>query len=301
MTKAAILRNMFLVAGAALAGGLAAAQPSSSLPNNPLWTEMVPPFRVADELYYVGSRDIGVYLIDAGKAGLILIDAGMAEFAPQVLKNVRSLGFDPARIRLLLNSQAHIDHAGGLAAIKAATGARLLASAADAPLLEAGGKGDFFFGDQVTFPAAKVDGLVRDGQAVTLGRARLTAHLTPGHSKGCTTWTMPVSISGRTHVAQFNCSMTVPGYTLLGNRNYPNVVEDYQASFDKLRRIPCDVFLASHGSFFDLDAKRARLAAGTGKNPFIDPAGCRRYLDQTEKRFGDQLARERAGTGVVQK
>lgn len=112
---------------------------------------------------------------------------------------------------------------------------------------------------------------------------------------------MPVSISGRTHVAQFNCSMTVPGYSLLGNRNYPNMVEDYRASFDKLRRIPCDLFLASHGSFFDLDRKRARLAAGMGKNPFIDPEGCRRYLDLTETRFREQLARERAGKGVVQK
>ena len=290
-----------MVAGAALAGSIAAAQPSASLPNNLLWTEVVPPFRIAEGLFYVGSRDIGIYLVDGGKAGLILIDAGMPEFAPQVLSNVRRLGFDPARIRILLNSQAHIDHAGALAAVKAATGAKLMASKADAPLLESGGKGDFFFGDKVRFPATKVDALVRDGQTVTLGQARLTAHLTPGHSKGCTTWTMPVSISGRTHVAQFNCSMTVPGYTLLGNRNYPNVVEDYQASFDKLRRIPCDVFLASHGSFFDLDGKRAKLAAATGKNPFIDPAGCRRYLEVTEKRFRDQLARERSGTSVVPK
>ncbi|MDP8913914.1 MAG: subclass B3 metallo-beta-lactamase [Pseudomonadota bacterium] len=301
MIKAAILTKTFFMAGAALAGGIAAAQPSSSLPNNPIWTQVVPPFRIADGLYYVGSRDIGVYLVDGGRAGLILIDAGMPEFAPQVLKNVRTLGFDPAKIRILLNSQAHVDHAGGLAAIKAATGARLMASKADAPLLEAGGKGDFFFGDEVTFPAAKVDSLVRDGQAVTLGRATLTAHLTPGHSKGCTTWTMPVSISGRTHVAQFNCSMTIPGYTLLGNPHYPNIVEDYRASFDKLRRVPCDVFLASHGSFFDLDGKRAKLTAGRSKNPFIDPEGCRRYLDVTEKRFQDQLAREQAGAGVVHK
>lgn len=298
MIKAAILRKIFFMAGAALAGGIAAAQPDSSVPDNPMWTQVVPPFRIADGLYYVGSRDIGVYLVDGGPAGLILIDAGMPGFAPQVLKNVRELGFDPARIRILLNSQAHFDHAGGLAAIKAATGARLIASKADAPLLEAGGKGDFLFGDDVTFPAAKVDRLVQDGQAVTIGRATLTAHLTPGHSKGCTTWTMPVSISGQTHVAQFNCSMTVPGYTLLGNRHYPNVVEDYEASFDKLRRIRCDVFLASHGSFFDLDAKRAKLAAGTGKNPFIDPEGCRRYLSVTEKRFRDQLALERAGAGA---
>lgn len=179
----AIVTKVSFIAGVALAGGIAAARPSSSLPDNPIWTEVVPPFRIAEGLYYVGSRDIGAYLVDGGRAGLILIDAGMPDFAPQVLKNVRTLGFDPAKIRILLNSQAHIDHAGGLAAIKAATGARLLASKADAPLLDAGGKGDFFFGDEVTFPAAKVDGLVRDGQAVTLGRARLTAHLTPGHTK----------------------------------------------------------------------------------------------------------------------
>ena len=272
---------------------------AAAMPDPPSWTENVAPFKIADDLYYVGSREIGIYLIDGGE-GLILIDGGVAAFAPQLLANIRALGFDPRRIRILLNSQAHSDHAGALAAVKKASGAKLLASRKDAPLLESGGRGDFYFGDKLLFPAVKVDGLVRDGGKVKLGRAELTAHLTPGHTKGCTTRTMKVKSGGRTHDAQFNCSATVPGYTLLGNAAYPNMVSDYELTFAKLRRLPCDLFLASHGSFFDFDRKRAALAGGARANPFVDPAGCRSYIGVMEGRFRAQLARERAAaTGAV--
>lgn len=300
MIKPAILTISILVAGAAPAAGTAAAQPSSGAPNNPSWTEVVPPFRIADRLYYVGSRDIGAYLIDGG-AGLILIDAGMPEFAPQVLKNVRSLGFDPKRVRILLNSQAHLDHAGGLAAIKAATGARMLASREDAALLERGGKGDFQWGDGLPYPAVKVDRLLRDGEHVRVGSAVLTAHLMPGHTKGCTTWTMPVKIAGKVRTAQFVCGASAPGYRLLGNPAYPHIVRDYRRTFGRLRSLACDLFLGAHGSYYGLDAKRAKLAAGAKANPFVDPEGCRRYADIMEKRLDEQLASERAAEGVVQK
>ena len=293
--------RMILVAGAALAGGIAAAQPNSGSAYDPRWTEVVPPFRIADRLYYVGSRDIGVYLIDGGQAGLILIDAGMPEFASQVLKNVSRLGFNPARIRILLNSQAHVDHAGGLAAIKAATGARMLASREDAALLERGGKGDFQWGDELPYPAVKVDGNVSDGQSVSLGSAKLTAHLMPGHTKGCTTWTMPVTIAGKARTAQFVCGASAPGYKLLGNPAYPNIVEDFRQSFTKIRSLGCDLFLGAHGSYYGLDEKRAKLAAGSKTNPFVEPGGCRLYADSMEKRLDGQLARELAGAGVVPK
>jgi metallo-beta-lactamase class B len=278
---AAVLAVLLCGAGAAASQG--GGHPAS-------WTERIDPFRIAERVYYVGSRDLAAVLIDGGN-GLILIDAGMPEFAPQVLANIRALGFDPGEVKILLNSQAHLDHAGGLAAIKTATGAKMLASAPDAELLERGGKRDFAWGDELAYPAVKVDGIVRDGQRVRLGAATLTAHITPGHTKGCTTWTFPVTDRGRSHIVQFNCSASVPGYKLLGTPSYPAMAKDYSRTFAKLKRLPCDIFLGAHGSFFDLDAKRARLAAGSA-NPFVDPQGCKRYIAQAEASFRKQLARE---------
>ena len=270
-------------------GGSAVAQGGTG--NPPSWTERIAPFRIADRLYWVGSRDLAALLIDSGK-GLILIDAGMPEFAPQVLANIRALGFDLRQVRILLNSQAHADHAGGLAAIKAATGARMLASVEDGRLLERGGKGDFAWGDELAYPAVKVNRTLRDRQQVKLGAVTLTAHITPGHTKGCTTWTFPVTDRGRTYVAQFNCSASIPGYKLLGTPSYPNMAADYEITFAKLKRLPCEIFLGAHGSFFNLDAKRAKLGKSAA-NPFVDPEGCRSYIAGAETAYRKQLARER--------
>lgn len=253
------------------------------------------PFRIADRLYYVGARDVTAFLIDSGK-GLILLDAGYAATAPQVLANIRTLGFDPKNIRYLLNSQAHLDHAGGLAELKAVSGAKMVASHLDGALLERGGHGDFHSGDRWPYPPVKVDRFVRDGDKLRLERVTLTAQLTPGHTKGCTTWTMPVTDKGRTYQAQFNCSMTVPGYKLVGNTAYPKIVADYEATFAKLKTLPCDIPLGAHGVFFNLDAKRAALAAGARDNPFIDPIGCQQQRERSEAAFRDQLARERNET-----
>lgn len=288
MNKAKLLSASVLL-GASSAAAAVQAGPAGRY-DNPAWMEPIAPFQIADRIYYVGSRDLSAILIDSGK-GLILLDAGVPEFAPNLLANIRILGFDPKQIRILLNSQAHLDHAGGLAAIKAATGARMLASAGDAPLLERGGKGDFAWGDDLPYPPVKVDAILRDGQRVKLGAVTLTAHLTPGHTKGCTSWTIPVAIGGRTRIAQFNCSTSIPGYKLLGTPLYPNMVQDYVRTFDKLGALPCDVFLGSHGSFFNLDEKRAKLGRG-GANPFVDPQGCRAYLGASEAAFRQQLARE---------
>lgn len=297
------MRDFRLVVTAILLGTAPAAAPSatpSASSNPPEWTEAIPPFRIADRIYYVGSRDLAAYLIDGG-SGLILLDAGLPEFAPQVLRNIRSLGFDPKRIRILLNSQAHFDHAGGLAAIKAATGAKMLASREDAALLERGGKGDFQWGDELPYAPVKVDDTIADGQRVTVGKVSLTAHISPGHTKGCTTWTMPVTIGGQTKIAQFVCGLSAPGYKLIGNSAYPNIVADYRRTFATVRALPCGLFLGAHGAYFRLDEKRAKLAAGPQSNPFLDPGGCRAYADVMEKRLGEQLAAEQKQSGVVLK
>ncbi len=253
----------------------------------------VEPFRIADRLYYVGTKDISAYLIDSGD-GLVLLDAGYEVTAPLVLASIRALGFEPKNVRILLNSQAHFDHAGGLAAIKAASGARFHASRADSSLLESGGVEDPHFGGALLFPPGKVDRILPDGERLRLGQVTLTAHLTPGHSPGCTTYTLPVTDKGRSYVAQFNCSTSVPGYRLAGNAA---LTADYEATFAKLKRLPCDIPLNAHGVFFDLDAKRAAMAAGTKDNPFIDKAGCRAAIERSEAAFRGQLARETAGAG----
>lgn len=285
-----LLATAAAVAIVAAAGAARSHDAPARTYNNPAWTAPVEPFRMADRLYWVGSADLAAYLIDTGK-GFILLDTGVPEYAPTLLANIRKLGFDPKEVRILLNSHAHIDHAGGHAAVKAATGARLLASEADASLLERGGKDDFAWGDDLAFPAAKVDGLVRDGQQVRLGAVTLTAHLTPGHTKGCTTWTMPVRDGSRTRIAQFNCSMSAPGYKFLSTPAYPNMAADYARSFSKVRTIPCDFFFSGHASSFDMDAKRAKLGRA-GANPFVDPQGCRRYIAAAEANYRQQLARE---------
>ncbi|SMF77924.1 subclass B3 metallo-beta-lactamase SIQ-1 [Allosphingosinicella indica] len=279
---------------------LATAAPAAA--NDPKWSEPIAPFKIADGLYHVGSRDIAAFLIDGGKDGLVLLDAGVPDFAPRVIENIRTLGFDPKRVRILLNSQAHFDHAGGLAAIQKATGAKLLLSAPDAALMKRGGKRDFAFGDAVPYPVARVDGIVKDAHRVTIGTATLTAHITPGHTKGCTTWTMPLKVDGATKTALFICGTSAPGYRLIGNPAYPNIVADFRASFAKLKALPCDIFLGSHGSYFNMDEKRGR--AGATPNPFLDPEGCSAFLDASSRRFETELAKQQADhlrAGTVQK
>lgn len=254
------------------------------------WNAPAEPFRIAGNLYYVGTADLASYLI-VDPEGMILLDGGLEASAPQILDNIRTLGFDPRRVKYLLNSQAHYDHAGGLLALKKATGARLLASAADADLLERGGAGDFQWGDRLTYPKVSVDGRLKDGAQVKLGAIRMTAHLTPGHTRGCTSWTLPVEVDGRTRQALFICGASAPGYRLAGNPAYPGIMEDFRRSFATWRKLPCDLFLGAHASYFGMAEKRARMAPGK-PNPFVDPAGCRTFLDGAERRIRAQAAKE---------
>jgi len=255
------------------------------------WTAPLAPFRIADNLYYVGSQDLTSYLVVTPK-GLILLDVGVPQNAPMVLNNIRALGFDPRQIKYLLNSHAHFDHAGGLAVVKHLSGAKLVASRGDAPVLESGGRTDFFFGPKPQFPNVKVDRLIDDGGVVSLGGTTMTAHLTPGHTKGCTTWTMPLTVDGHTRQALFLCSLTIlPHYRLTGDRRYPQMAADFTHSYSVLHGLPCEVFLASHGGFYGLLAKRqAMIDHPAAPNPFVDPAGCKAFIDHGETAFRSRLA-----------
>ena len=252
------------------------------------WNQPVEPFRIAGNLYYVGASDIASYLI-ATNDGLIIIDGGFEETAPMILANIEKLGFEPKRVKLLLSTHAHYDHAGGFAALQRATGAPLVASRGDAAALARGGLDDPQFGNAYPFPPIEPARIFDDGYVVALGGSKLIAHITPGHTRGCTTWTMRVRDRGRAYDVVIVGSASVPSpYRLVGNNAYPNAVADYERTFRTLRSLRCDIFLGSHGNFFDLAGKINRMRNG-GKDAFVDPPGYVAYVDASEKRFRDLL------------
>lgn len=256
------------------------------------WNQPVKPFRIAGNVYYVGASDITSYLITDPR-GHIIIDAGFIETVPQIVNNLRTLGFNPRDVRVLVNTQAHSDHAGGFRELKRITGARLLASREDGRQLERGGKGDFAWGDDGTFPPVDVDGVVADHDTITVGNTKLVARITPGHTKGCTTWTVRTTHESKPVDLVFHCSSSVPGYNLIDNANYPDIIADYRKSFDILDSLACDVPLSAHGSFFQLTAKMRKLEAGD-RNAFIDPAGCRTLFGRARTAFETELQRQKA-------
>ena len=264
--------------------------PAQQRENDRASNQPVKPFRVVGNIYYVGASEVTSFLI-TGSAGHVLIDAGFAETAPQIERNIAALGFRLTDVKILLNGQAHFDHAGGLAELKRLTGARLIASAADAELLARGGKGDFAFGDRLTYEPVKANRIIADDESISLGDTKLTAHLTPGHTKGCTTWTTSVDENGHTSRVVFLGGVTIPDYKLVGNALYPGIADDYARSFALLKQLPCDIFLGAHGSYFGLQKKLPHI--GETPNPFIDPDGYRRHIEEFERAFHEQLDREK--------
>jgi metallo-beta-lactamase class B len=222
------------------------------------------------------------------------LDSGFDETVPLIAKNMKQLGFKIEDVKILINSHAHFDHAGGFAELKRLTGAKLMISAGDAKLIETGGKSDFQWGDNPSFhfKPASVDRVLNDNDLIELGGVTMTARITPGHTKGCTTWTMQVQEAGRPLEVVFIGSTTVPGSKLVNNPNYPNIAADYAHTFALLRSFKCDVFLGPHGSFFSLDEKWTRLERGRKQNPFIDPEGYRQFIDRTEAAYLKQLKAE---------
>jgi metallo-beta-lactamase class B len=280
------MTRAFAFAAAVACSAVLAAQGPDNLP--------VEPYTIAGNLYFVGASDISSYLI-ATPAGHVVIDAGYESTVPLIEASIRRLGFKVEDVRILLNTQAHYDHAAGFAALKKDTGAQLMVAGPDADVIERGGLGDFSFGDAHPFPAAKVDRRLKDGDTVTLGKLTLHAHVTPGHTRGCTTWAFDVTENGRPlHVAEM-CGLTVLDTTkLVGNPKYPDIVADYERTFAAMRKISVDIFLGAHPSYYGGQAKLQRLKANpTGLNPFIDPEGYQRYIDSGEKRFRERLEQEK--------
>lgn len=260
------------------------------------WNQPVEPFRIAGNLYYVGATDIAAYLVTTPE-GHIVIDGGFPETAPLIRDSITALGFDITDVKILLNSHAHFDHSGGLAALQAWSGAEVWIHERDAPIIESGGKGDFFLdADDAAFPPVGVDRRLKHGDSVTLGDTTLTAHLTAGHTKGCTTWSMEVEDGDSTLLAVSVCSTSVlPGLDLIDNAAYPEIADDYARTFERLEALDCDIFLAPHGQFIDLDRKRQEMKdPSTQGNPFVDPEGYREYVAKGKRRFSKVLEEQRA-------
>ena len=227
--------------------------PESAAKNQP-----VAPFRIAGSLYYVGASDVASYLLVTPQ-GMILLDGGYAETAPQIEKNIATLGFKLTDVKILLVGHAHPDHAGGLAALKHDSGAAFYAMDKEVEPLEHEGRGTFYRGDRKLFESIHVDRVLQDGDAVSLGGVTLTAHLTAGHTPGCTTWSARLVDGGKPHDVVILCQISLPGNpTLVNDPNYPEIPADFTRTFALLKTLSCDVFLSEHGSVFGLQDKIKR-------------------------------------------
>ena len=259
----------------------------------PEWTEPFPPFRIADNLYYVGSKGLANYLITTAE-GNILINSDLEANVPLIQASIEKLGFKFKDTKILLISHAHWDHDAGSAKIKQLTGAAYMVMDADVPVVESGGKADFQYNwPEFLYPPTKVDRVLHDGDEVQLGGTVLVAHLTPGHTKGCTTWTMKVTDAGKTYDVVIVGSPNVnPGYKVVDNRAYPQIAQDYERMFRVLTSLPCDFFLGAHGGYFGMEQKYAHLNDG-GANPFIDPTGYKRFVTDKQQEFREELGKQK--------
>jgi metallo-beta-lactamase class B len=265
---------------------------------NPEWTTPIAPFQIADDLYYVGSQDLASYLVVTPK-GDILINSSLESSPLLIRKSVEQLGFRFKDIKILLISHAHFDHDAGSAEVKRLTNAQYMVMDGDVPVVESGGAKDFIY-PKDTYPAVKVDRVLHDGDEVHLGGVVLAAHKTPGHTRGCTTWTMRAPVDGRLRDVVIVGSWNVnPGYLLVDRpghpASYPGIGADFARTFVLLDKLPCDVFLGAHGAYFDMPAKLERAKAGAGKSVWIDPEGYRAAVAERKQAFEAELKKQQGG------
>jgi len=257
------------------------------------WLRPFPPHRVMGNVYYVGSKGLASFLITTPQ-GNILVNSDLEKSVPLIKESIEKLGFRFSDTKILLVGQAHWDHAAGSAQVKELTGAKFMVMDADVAEVESGGKVDFQYGKtpDSLYKVAKVDRVLHDGDEVKLGDVVLVAHLTPGHTKGCTTYTMKVQDQGKTYNVVIVGGVGVnTGYKLVDNALYPQIAQDYERTFRVLKSLPCDVFLGAHGEYYGMEAKFARLKAG-GPNPFIDPEGYKSFVNAGEQAFRKELKKQ---------
>jgi metallo-beta-lactamase class B len=265
--------------------------------SNPDWTTPVAPFRIADGLYYVGSKDLASYLVVTPQ-GNILINSSLESSPGLIRTSVEQLGFKYRDIKILLISHAHWDHDAGSARVVRETGAKYMVMDADVPVVESGGAKDFAYADS-PYPKAKVDRVLHDGDAVKLGGMTLVAHKTAGHTRGCTTWTLKVRQNGKLLDAVIVGSWNVnPGFRLVDKpqqpASYPGIAADYRKTFAVLRKLPCDIFLGAHGAYFNM-LDKLQKAQKSGESVWIDPQGYQAAVAEREQAFEQELHRQQEG------
>jgi metallo-beta-lactamase class B len=265
---------------------LLAFAPALVAQGNPDWHREFPAFKIAGNVYYVGTADLAIYLINTPQ-GNILINSNFEQDVPLMKKSIAQLGFKYEDTKILLISHAHGDHDAATNVIKKDTGAKLMVMEQDVKEEESVARGR---------PGAKVDRVLHDKDTVELGGAKLTAHLTPGHTPGCTTWTTRVQEGGRAlDVVIIGSPNVNNGYQLVGNTNYPHIADDYVKTFARLKSLPCDVFLGAHGAYFGMLEKYPKMKGGV--NPFIDPEGYKAYVSERDQTFRNEWEREKKNPG----
>jgi metallo-beta-lactamase class B len=265
---------------------------------NPDWTTPIAPFRIADNLYYVGSKDLASYLVVTPK-GEILINSSLESSPPLIKKSVEQLGFHFSDIKILLISHSHADHDAGSAEVKRLTGAMYMVMDGDVPVVESGGAKDFYYTKDL-YPAVKVDRVLHDGDEVRLGGVVLVAHKTAGHTRGCTTWTMRALVGGQLRDVVIVGSWNVnTGFRLVDQpgrpASYPGIAADYQRTFVTLKSLPCDIFLGAHGAYFGMLKKLQQAQAGAGEKVWIDPEGYRAAVAERQQAFETEWKRQQGG------
>lgn len=274
------------VSALALAFGISGGACAVAAPPG-IWSQPTKPFKITDNIYYVGTRGLASYLlVSDGQA--ILLDGTLAKNAGPIEDNIEALGFKLEDVMIILNSHAHYDHAAGIAQLKRDTGATFMAMEQDVPALESGTpQGDTDYG-VIRFPAVKVDKVLHDGDVVALGKLRMTATLTPGHTKGCTTWSLTDTDAGTERQVIFPCSVSVAGNALVGNKGYPDIVKDFRTSFERLGAMKADIVLPSHPQVTGLFEQKARLDAGD-KAAFVDPGLLQKIVERSQAAFAKEL------------
>lgn len=286
---------VFLISGLLAHNALAHTANDSSCVNDPSWIEPQKPFRIYGNTWHVGPRGLGVFLITA-PTGHVLIDGGVPGHTPLIEANIRSLGFNLRDIKWILNSHAHCDHAGGIAQLARVTNARVIAAPADRQLLARGGRGDPQYGDRFPFPPVRVTQTVSNGESLRLGGLTITAHLTPGHTQGNTTWAWKSCEDTRCLDMVVVGSLSAPGYKLISNPKYPGAIKDYEHSFAAVEALPCDIALAPHPGMVDFWERVEKRDQGD-TNALIDRALCSAYAKDARANFAEDLAIQRKGAG----
>ena len=259
------------------------------------WEHPEEPVRIVGPIYFVGTKGLGVYLLTTSE-GHILMNTGMPSSGPMIEGSIRKLGFKPDDIKLMINSHAHIDHAGAFAYFKERYGVQMAVMREDVAAMESGDKGDFAYGDELLYPPVKVDRILRDGDTIKLGDVLLTAYHTPGHTRGSTTWFSNLVVDGKAYVVVFPDGAGFnPGYRLVRDPSYPGIADDYRRTHHFLEMLKPDIWLAQHNEYYDLAAKKER-AKTEGVDAWIDPEGYRRFIAGKKRAFEDEVDAEMGAT-----